>query len=61
MTTAMQIVCDVAALRAQVRRWRAAGETIGFVPTMGNLHDGHLALVAQSRQRTRPLYRLDLR
>jgi len=37
-------------LRATVDRWRAAGDTIALVPTMGNLHDGHLALVAKARE-----------
>jgi len=39
------IVRTVADLRAQVRAWRMAGERIGFVPTMGALHEGHLSLV----------------
>ena len=39
----------VAELRDQVRRWRAAGERIACVPTMGNLHAGHLSLVRAGR------------
>jgi pantoate--beta-alanine ligase len=40
-------------LRARLDAWRHQGETIACVPTMGNLHAGHLTLVAEGRRRAR--------
>ena len=46
----MDRVNGIKALRQQVAEWRSAGERIALVPTMGNLHAGHLKLVRQAQQ-----------
>jgi len=41
----MQTITRIDDLRALVREWRLARESIAFVPTMGNLHAGHASLI----------------
>jgi len=51
----MQRVNSVEQLRQSVAAWRAAGDRIALVPTMGNLHDGHMALFRQAYKHAKRL------
>jgi len=47
----MEVISKVAELQERIKRWKQAGLTIGFVPTMGYLHEGHLSLVREAKKR----------
>lgn len=46
----MQVFRTISGLRDSLSSHRVQGQSIGFVPTMGNLHDGHLALIKQAKE-----------
>jgi pantoate--beta-alanine ligase len=47
----METVTTIAAVRARVSSWRREGQRVAFVPTMGNLHAGHISLIELARLR----------
>ncbi len=61
----MQVISEITLLKEQILQWRNEGQRVAFIPTMGHIHDGHLALIRKARKNadivvvsisTNPLY-----
>ena len=46
----MVVVSSIGMIRESLAHWRQDGQTIALVPTMGNLHEGHMALIRRARE-----------